>query len=195
MPYINCERIFSHQHCTSCPGLSDSECLTHPIPVCLSLSPHPHPSFPQSQDLPLFPPLTPSSLSSPLSLFPSGSELGFSVWLGLRLLQRKGWVCQDGSAGQISCAITYTHLTPEPSTTLRSLLSPTELHGAWAPRRVLPSFTSNPQALWACLPETKISKSDGGSPRDSQWATKDSQAKGTQNGRGWVRLLPGRPAS
>lgn len=114
---------------------------------CLSLSPHPHPyscSLSISlSSLPLLP-LSSSLLlfSPPLSLFSWDSELGFSVCLGLHLLQRKGWVCQDGLAGWISCTIAYTHLTPEPSATLKSRLCPTELHGAWAPRRVLPPFTS-----------------------------------------------------
>ena len=100
------------------------------------------------------------SLSLPLSLFSLGSESGFFVCLGLHLLQRKGWVCQDKSAGRVSCPTAYTQLTLSGP---HIIPAPCSAPWSLSPRKAppIPDPILSPRALWAPSPES-ISKSDQG---------------------------------
>ena len=147
MPYINCERIFSHQHCTSRPGLFKlgwPDAPSCPHWVCRS-----HQTF-----------LTPSFLPPPLiptvsfSGFYWVSELGVSVEVGLCILQRKGWVCPQaapplGQAGWLGLPLhsLHTALYSEPLATLTTPV-PVQLHGALGPQEVStsPSPHSKPMS-------------------------------------------------
>ena len=122
MPYINCERIFSHQHCMSRPGLFKlglPDAPSYPRWVCLSVSPNP-PDFP--------PPLIPT-VSLPLVF------IGFLSWgflLGLVCVfckEKDGFAPQAapplGQAGWLRLPphSLHTALYSEPSATLSALLS------------------------------------------------------------------------
>lgn len=95
--------------------------------------------------------LTPSFLPPPLiptvsfSGFYWVSELGFSVEVGLCLLQRKGWVCPQaapplGQAGWLGLPphSSHTALYSGPLATLTAPV-PVQLHGALGPQEVSPS--------------------------------------------------------